>query len=207
MMGILGFFFPYLVTSVSFTLSAKLKEAFAYKELVNVLESALKATNSTSEAMRMVADSTTLAPYISVIMKDLVKDMTMGDSLSDAIERAKEKTSNKHFKIALTIVDINHKIGSADTINALDKIQDSMDATIDNMQLFKDKLNTFLMEAIVFLAMSMALPFGLMKVLGEACAVFFAQWFADPLMALFVLIAIVGQLFMNISIFKLAEEA
>lgn len=206
MMAILGFFAPYLFTSIPFTLSAKLKEAFDYKELVTTIQSALRATNSTPEAMRMVAASDTLSPQISAIMKDLVKDMTMGESFVDALEKAKDKTSNKYFKIALSIIEINHKIGSDETIDALENIQKSMDATIDNMQLFKDRLNSFLYERMFYLAGIMAIPFLFETTFKETCAAFFEQWYADGIMSLIVLAVIIFQLIMNHTSFKIAEE-
>ncbi|MBQ6334848.1 MAG: hypothetical protein IJI46_07270 [Erysipelotrichaceae bacterium] len=124
--GILSCFLPYLFMKTPMLLKRMVDDAMSYKEFVSILQSSLNATNSTREALIITSEQDDLDPQIKKIMNRIISDIRLGDSVEEALGRAIELSDNTFFKMTLTILKINHNVGTDKTITALNNIQRSI---------------------------------------------------------------------------------
>lgn len=156
--GILSCFLPYLFMKTPMLLKRTVDDAMSYKEFVAILQSSLNATNSTREALIMTSEQDDLDPQIRKIMNRIISDIRLGDSVEEALGRAIELSDNTFFKMTLTILKINHNVGTDKTITALNNIQRSMLSIIDNVQLLRDKINSVIGAKAIFILILLATP-------------------------------------------------
>ena len=62
--GLLTLTFPYLCYKTPAVMNQMVNDALSYKNFITILQSALRATNSTKEAIEIVAEEKDLAPEI-----------------------------------------------------------------------------------------------------------------------------------------------
>jgi len=156
--GILSCFLPYLFMKTPLLLKKTVDDAMSYKEFVAILQSSLNATNSTREALIMTSEQDDLDLQIKKIMNRIISDIRLGDSVEEALGRAIELSDNTFFKMTLTILKINHNVGTDKTITALNNIQRSMLSIIDNVQLLRDKINSVIGAKAIFILILLAAP-------------------------------------------------
>ena len=201
--GILSLSLPYLCIKAPSMMKAKVDEALSYKNFINILKSSLRATNSVKEAIEMTAKEDDLSSDIKVVMQKIVSDMKLGDTIEDALDKAIDSVGNVHFKMALTIIRINHSVGSKTSIDALNNILKSMDSTISNIELLKDKINTAVSEKMLFLGIILAVPLVHSILPKEVIMTFYSDWAWESVMSLMLVYAYAGQFIMD----HMAEKA
>ncbi len=106
----------------------------------------------------MTSEQDDLDPQIRKIMNRIISDIRLGDSVEEALGRAIELSDNTFFKMTLTILKINHNVGTDKTITALNNIQRSMLSIIDNVQLLRDKINSVIGAKAIFILILLAAP-------------------------------------------------
>ncbi len=156
--GALSVFLPYLFMKTPMLLKRTVDDAMSYKEFVAILQSSLNATNSTREALIMTSQQDDLDQQIRKIMDRIIGDIKLGDSIEDALSKAIALSDNTYFKMTLTILKINHNVGTDKTLIALNNIQRSMLAIIDNVQLLRDKINSVIGAKAIFVIILLAAP-------------------------------------------------
>ena len=204
--GLLTLTFPYLCYKTPAVMNQMVDDALSYKNFITILQSALRATNSTKEAIEIVAEEKDLSPEIKRTMEKVVSDMKLGDSIEEALDEAIEKTENVYFRMALTIVRINHNVGSATSMDALNNIQKSMNSMISNIQLLKDKINTAVMEKALFLCIILSVPLIHSILPREIIMNFYSSTIWQIVMALLLIYSYVGQFVMDHSASKAIER-
>ena len=156
--GALSCFLPYLFMKTPMLLKKTVDDAMSYKEFVAILQSSLNATNSTREALIMTSQQDDLDPQIRKMMNKIISDIRLGDGVEESLDKAIQLSDNIYFKMTLTILRINHNIGTDKTITALNNIQRSMLAIIDNVQLLRDKINSIIGAKAIFILILLAAP-------------------------------------------------
>ncbi|MDO4500686.1 MAG: type II secretion system F family protein [Erysipelotrichaceae bacterium] len=204
--GILTTTFPYLCYKTPAMMNQVVDEALSYKSFISILQSALRATNSTREALEIVAEERELTPEIRKTMEKVVSDMKLGDSIEESLDRAIQNTENVYFRMALTIVRINHNVGSETSMDALANIKKSMDSTLSNIQLLKDKINTAVMEKALFLGIILSVPVIHSILPKEIIMSFYSQTIWQVVMALMLIYAYIGQFVMDYSASRAMER-
>ena len=156
--GALSCFLPYLFMKTPMLLKKTVDDAMSYKEFVAILQSSLNATNSTREALIMTSEQDDLNHQIRKMMNKIISDIRLGDGVEESLDKAIRLSDNIYFKMTLTILRINHNIGTDKTITALNNIQRSMLAIIDNVQLLRDKINSVIGAKAIFILILLAAP-------------------------------------------------
>ena len=191
--GILGLSVPYFMTHTNMMLNKAVADALAYKEFITVLQSGLRASNSTAEALIIAAEDDALAPKIKELMTSIATRLKMGDSVENVLEDEAAKAKNTHVKMALTFIRINHEIGTSVTMDALDNIQRDMDNVIENVQLLHSKVGDSLHDKKLFMILALACPL-LRKIFASSVA---EQFYTVPVFvwiyAVIILFVFVGQ--------------
>lgn len=154
----MAFFIPYLFMETPLMINKQVDNALQYKEFINTLQSSLKATNSTHEAIYLVAKEKGMNKEMREVVQQIVSDLTLGDSIESALDKAVDATENVYLKMALSIVKINHNVGSSKTIASLDNILKAQDMVMDNVALLKDKINSIVFEKALFGGAIIACP-------------------------------------------------
>lgn len=203
---VIGASLPYLMYAPTALINKAVEEALAYKEFINILQSSIRATNSTQEAIRMCANESELPKSIRQPVQKIVSDIQLGDSLETALKTAEEASDNSYFKMALTILRINHDVGTSLTIQALENIQKSQNSIIDNIQLLKDKINTVLAEKIIFMGISLASPCVHVAMFNDVTSSFYSQSLFQLVMVMALGFAMFGQLVITNSSLKALKE-
>ena len=106
----------------------------------------------------MTSEHDDLDLQIKKIMNRIISDIRLGDSVEEALGRAIELSDNTFFKMTLTILKINHNVGTDKTITALNNIPRSMLSIIDNVQLLRDKINSVIGAKAIFILILLAAP-------------------------------------------------
>lgn len=194
--GVLSAFIPYLYYKVPALLKIRVDDALATKNFISILQSSLRMTNSTREALLAVGEEKSLSKKYKKLLEGMASDIKLGDSIEGVIDNAVAKSNDSYFKVAMTIVKINHKIGSAFTIDALNNIQKSMDLVINNVQMLKDKVNSSLISKGIFLAILMIAPIYESVNMPEISLSFYESGIGTMIMVFVFLFAYAGQFIM-----------
>lgn len=202
----IGFMLPYLIMETPLMISKHVDNALQYKEFINTLQSSLKATNSTHEALFMVSKEKGLNREMSDIMKQITSDLTLGESVESALDKAIDKSRNTYLKMALSIVKINHNIGSNKTIASLDNILKAQDLIMDNISLLKDKINSIVLEKACFLLAIVACPVLHFTLLSDFMGDFYQVSIWQWTIVLILVVACAGSFLMNRSALKSMDE-
>lgn len=195
--GILSLSIPYLILKTNMMMTKTVDEAMAYKEFITILQSALRSNNSTSEVINAVSNEANLSKSIRKIMLNASANLRLGDSIEEVLDKAINESDNPYFKMAMTILKINHDVGSSATITALDNIQTAMNNVIDNTQLLKDKINGIIADKTIFLIMILAAPFVHNISTKNVVASFYSQTTWQIVYATIIIFAFVGQFIME----------
>jgi hypothetical protein len=156
--GLFGLTVPYLALRTNAVMNRVVENALEYKAFIGALESAMRATNSTREALIMVANDPSVSPVIRNQMEEIVTEIKLGGTIDGAIKHGIKNSQNVYFSMALSILKINHNVGSSSSIEALNNIQHQMDLILDNIQLLKDKISGIVSQKIIFLLILIAVP-------------------------------------------------
>ena len=195
--GIASLTIPYLLFKTKMMLSKTVEDAMSYKEFVTVLQSALRSNNSTSEVINAVANETNLAKPIRKIMLNASANLRLGDSIEEVLRKAASQSNEPYFKMAMTILRINHDVGASTTINALDNIQKAMDDVIDNTQLLRDKIGGMISDKSLFLVMLLIAPIIHNFSAAEVTSMFYSQPIWQLVYCVIILFAFAGQFLME----------
>lgn len=195
--GIASLTIPYLLFKTKMMLSKTVDDAMSYKEFVTVLQSALRSNNSTSEVINAVANETNLAKPIRKIMLNASANLRLGDSIEEVLRKAASQSNEPYFKMAMTILRINHDVGASTTINALDNIQKAMDDVIDNTQLLRDKIGGMISDKSLFLVMLLIAPIIHNFSAAEVTSMFYSQLIWQLVYCVIILFAFAGQFLME----------
>lgn len=195
--GIISISIPYLLFKTNWMMNRTVERAMGYKDFVGALQSALRSTNSTAEAIKMAASENGLNKELREIMDTAVSNISLGDSIENVLEKAINSTDQTYFKMALTIVKINHSIGASTSMDALDNIQDSMNHIIDNVQLLKDKISTIILDKSIFLGITLAAPIAHCVTAADIVGSFYATPKYQLLFLAVVAFCFAGQFFMD----------
>lgn len=204
--GILSSSIPYLVLKTPLMMSKQLKDASANKELVYLLQSALRTTNSPIEAMELIAEEQELPMVINELVKGIVVDTRLGIPFQIALDNAIKKCDNPYTKMAFTIIRINYDVGTSVTIDALDNIQDAMDDVTDNMGLLKGKIGGLISEKTLFLILNLAVPFFLSLSLNEILGNYYSEPFGIIVTSLIFIFVYAGQFIIDHYADKMIKE-
>lgn len=204
--GLVGLCFPYIVYAPSALTKMTVNEALSYKEFISILQSSIRATNSTHEAIKMCANENELPNSIKLPVQSIITNMQLGDSLNEALLKAENMSENPYFKMTLTILRINHDVGTSKTINALENIQKSQDAVINNLQLLKDKINSVLMEKTIFIALALASPIMHVTSFRDIVSTFYDIPLCQLLVFGLLVFALIGQFIITESSIKALKE-
>lgn len=204
--GLLAITLPYMLMETPLMINKTVDNALQYKEFINTLQSSLKATNSTHEALHMVSKEKGMNKEMTEIVQQIISDLTLGDSIESALDKAIDKSQNVYLKMALSIVKINHNVGSSKTIASLDNILKAQDMIMDNISLLKDKINSIVLEKALFGLAIIACPILHKTLLGDLIGDFYQVPIWQWTIVLILAFAYIGQAWMNYSATKAMKE-
>lgn len=184
---------PTLIYKTSATINRIVESALEYKAFVSSLESSMRATNSTREALLMTSSDPSLAKGIKNAMEDISTSIKLGDTIENSLTAAIKKSKNPYFSMALSIVKINHRVGSSSSIAALNNIEHQMNLILENVQLLKDKIMGIVSQKLIFLFALLACPMIHAKVMADMADTVYASKGAVMLLCGIYIFAFIGQ--------------
>lgn len=201
--GICSCSIVYLASKLPLLLNKSVNDALEYKDFIFLLESALRNTNSTIEAIEEVSkDEAIKNKTVQKALNDIVVSVKLGDPLETALSKASEDLENPYLIMTFSILKINHSLGTATVLNALGNIQRAMDNIIDNTSLLKSKINSLISEKTLFIGLTLASPIFLNAVIGELLADFYSSAIGQGMVILFILVCFACQFYID----KYAEK-
>lgn len=197
----------YLATKLPLRMSKTIKDALEYKEFIFLLESALRNTNATLEALEEVAsDDGVKNKVIKETLDNIIVSVKLGDPLETAIEKATAELSNPYLIMVFSIIRINHNLGTGVVLDALTNIQHSMDDIIDNTGLLKTKINSLIGEKTLFIALTLSSPIFMNKVIGELLADFYSSVVGQLIVIVFIVVCFACQFYIDSYAEKVLRE-
>lgn len=195
--GIMSITIPYLVLKPTLIIKKMVDDSISYKSFIFSLESAIRATNSTQEALTLIAEESNLHKDVRNIINDINLNLKLGESIDKTLNDAILRANDVYIKMAFTILKINHSVGTSTTIIALENIQKNMDNRIDDIQLLKSKIDSLISEKSIFLLLSIASPIFLVFTLGSVLTDVFNNGLTSILLVLVYIFVFVGQFIIN----------
>lgn len=197
----------YLATKLPLQLKKTVENALEYKDFIFLLESSLRNTNSTIQAIEETSkDSSIKNKVVKKALEDIVVSVKLGDPLETALQKASDELENPYLVMVFSILRINHSLGTSVVLDALGNIQKSMDNIIDNTALLKSKINSLIGEKTLFIFLTLASPIFMNRVVGELLSAFYQSVIGQGIVSAFIIFCFACQFYIDRYAAKVMKE-
>ena len=186
--GICSCSIVYLASKLPVMMKKTIDDALEYKDFIFLLESSLRNTNSTIEAIEQTRnDGSIKNKTIIKALDEIMVSVKLGDPLETALQKASDELENPYLIMVFSILRINHALGTSVVLDSLGNIQKAMDNIIDNTGLLKSKINSLVGEKTLFIGLTLASPIFMNAVIGELLNEFYSGAVGQMIVIVFII--------------------
>lgn len=205
--GICSCSIVYLASKLPLQLKKEVDNALEYKDFIFLLESSLRNTNSTIEAIEETnKDSSIKNKTIKKALNSIIVNVKLGDPLETALQKASDELDNSYLIMVFSLLRINHNLGTSVVLDTLDNIQKAMDNIIDNIALLKSKINSLIGEKTLFIVLTLASPIFMNAVIGDLLADFYQSLIGQIIIIVFIIACFICQFYIDKYATKVMKE-
>lgn len=200
----IGFTFPYCFLSSKTMINYKIKDLTMKKIFIELLEAELATTNSTQEAIKNITTTSKdrLSKELCLTCNNIIKDISIGSSLPEALSAAIESLDSKHLKMVFNILRINHEVGSTKTTEGLKMISKSLNSHIEIIKELNLKVGSELSEKTMFFLIVLIGPLIMNSMMTDYFPAFISTWWGSMIIVTILCLAFVGQFLIDNAVAK-----
>lgn len=200
----ISFAAPYCLISSKTMIDYKIKDLTTKKIFIELLEAELATTNSTQEAIKNIAATSKerLSKELNQTCNTIIKDISIGSSLPEALSSAIETLDSKHLRMVFNILRINHEVGSSKTTEGLKMISKSLTSQIEIVKELNLKIGSELSEKTMFFLIVLIGPLIMNSMMSDYFPAFIGTWWGSMIVALILCLAFIGQFLIDNAVAK-----